>query len=96
MNKHFKILLAVIVAGCLLRVLLLNAPFTEDERKDVIIARSISFDPNNLNLPIEDPYETHPLLNVYATKMGLMLFGESKAGIRFFHLLFGSLTLLML
>lgn len=96
MNKHFKILLAVIVAGCLLRVLLLNAPFTEDERKDVIIARSISFDPNNLNLPIEDPYETHPLLNVYATKLGLMLFGESNFGIRFFHLLFGSLTLLLI
>lgn len=96
MKNQFSIFLALLFVGCLLRVLLLNAPFTEDERKDVIIANSISFDPNNLNLPVEDPYETHPLLNVYATKMGLMLFGDSNPGVRFFHLLFGSLTLIVL
>lgn len=95
-KRHFLILTAILFIGSLLRIMLLNAPFTEDERKGILIARSISFSPDHLNLPVEDPYETHPLLSVYATKIGMLFLGESNLGIRFFHLLFGILTLAVL
>lgn len=96
MKKHSILFISILLTGCLLRFILLNAPFTEDERKGVIIARSISLNPDCFNLPVEDPYETHPLLSVYATKIGMVLWGDSNVGIRFFHWLFGSLTLAVL
>ncbi|MGE0268499.1 MAG: glycosyltransferase family 39 protein [Candidatus Omnitrophota bacterium] len=96
MKRHYITLTAFIFIGSLLRIMLLNAPFTEDERKGILIARSISFNPDHLNLPAEDPYETHPLLSVYATKIGTLFLGESNLGVRFFHLLFGILTLVVL
>ena len=96
MNKNTVWLLILLATGCLLRSMLINAPFTEDERKNVIIARTIVMDEQGINLPVEDQYVTHPLLNLYATKAGIDLLGDTVAGIRFFHFIFGSLTLLLI
>jgi len=97
MKRHFYLFVVIFLAGFLIRLLVcINAPMIEDERKNVLIAQSISFSPDKLNLPFEDSYVTHPLLNIYATKFSMSMFGETKFGIRFIHLIFGVLTLLVI
>jgi tetratricopeptide (TPR) repeat protein len=89
-------MILILFIGFILRWQVLDVPMIEDERKNVIIAKSISFDPDHLNLPIEDPYVTHPLLNVYVTKLGISLLGDNYFGARFFHFLFGMGTLVIM
>jgi 4-amino-4-deoxy-L-arabinose transferase-like glycosyltransferase len=93
-NRYYFILaILIFIFGCLLRGLIISAPMTEDERKNVLISRAIDFNLKHPHLPVENSYLTHPLLNVYMTKWGVMLFGETFFGVRSFHLLFGCLTL---
>jgi len=93
-SKLFWIIL-ILFCGLLLRLSIINTRIIEDEGKNVILADEISFNPQNLNLPIENSDTDHPLLNIYFTKLGILLFGKSAIGIRFFHLLFGILTLIV-
>lgn len=90
-NKTLLIVGLIFLAGFALRFVTITAPYTTDERKNIVVAKDLGWG----NLPMEDKYVTHPLLNVYVTRLGMMIFDQSKFGVRFLHLLFGSLTLLL-
>lgn len=95
MNKCKKTVIAIFLFGLCLRLIMIAIPYTEDERKNILVTEFISFDPDNLNLPMESKYVTHPLLNLYVTKVGVSIFGDNKFGVRFFHVILGSLAILM-
>jgi len=95
MKRISYLVIVVFLVGIFLRLTMLNVPLIEEERKNVLISKTISFVPGQYNLPVEDAYVTHPLLSIYATHLGMSIFGDTLFGIRFFHLLFGILTLLV-
>lgn len=81
----------IMLAGFALRFVTITAPYNTDERKNIVIASDLGWG----NLAMEDPYVTHPLLNVYVTRLGMSIFDQSKFGVRFLHLVFGTLTLVL-
>lgn len=81
--------------GLLLRLGMLSSPLTEDERKNIVVAQHISLSSGLQHLPMESKYVTHPLLNVYITKLGQALFGETDFGARVLHLVIGVLAMWM-
>ncbi|MBZ0307771.1 MAG: glycosyltransferase family 39 protein [Anaerolineae bacterium] len=89
-NQAVAVLL-IFLAGFALRFAMITAPYNTDERKNIVIAKDIGWG----NLPLEDKHVTHPLLNIYVTRLGMSLFDQTNFGVRFLHLLFGSLTLLL-
>ncbi|MCB9719844.1 MAG: glycosyltransferase family 39 protein [Candidatus Omnitrophica bacterium] len=93
MKKISVLAIMVFVIGVALRVQLLHAPYIEDERKNIYIAQQISFAPGHAYLPLEHKEITHPLLNVYLTKLGMSVWGETGPGPRVIHFMLGSLTL---
>ncbi|MCA9403128.1 MAG: glycosyltransferase family 39 protein [Candidatus Omnitrophica bacterium] len=81
----------ILLAGFALRFVTITAPYTSDERRNIVVATDLGWS----NLAMEDPYVQHPLLNVYLTRLGMTVFDQSKFGVRFLHLLFGTLTMLL-
>lgn len=81
----------ILLAGFALRFVTITAPYTSDERRNIVIAEDLGWG----NLAMEDPYVQHPLLNVYMTRLGMTVFDQSKFGVRFLHLIFGTLTMLL-
>jgi hypothetical protein len=74
--------------------LVLNTTYLWDEDREwIILARSISFTPSTLSLPIQG--DTHPILPAYLMHMGTLLWGENPLGFRFFSLLAGCLTVMV-
>jgi 4-amino-4-deoxy-L-arabinose transferase-like glycosyltransferase len=95
MHRNWAVVL-VLVAAALVR---LNAarerPYVYDEdRLAIPIARSISFSPDNLNLPLRGPH--HPALPYYFVKISGAVFGETKLGYRMVHLLSGIFTIFLI
>lgn len=72
------------------------SPLRGDELEYTVIAKTISFNSQNLNLPVEDPLVKHPLLAVYAIKASISIFGDNGAAYRLFALIAGCLTLIIL
>ena len=73
-----------------------NAPLRQDEKEFIEVAKSLSFKGNFCNLPLEHPLVNHPLLSVYAIKLGMSLFGDSLFGYRSFSLFAAFLTLVLI
>ncbi|MFC1630927.1 glycosyltransferase family 39 protein [Candidatus Omnitrophota bacterium] len=98
MKKSFNIIIGTIIfllVGLRL-TFLINAPLIGDEKEFLLVANSISFNPVQFNLPLEHPLIHHPLLSVYTLKVGISIFSETKLGIRFFSLVSGLMTILLL
>jgi len=96
-SSYYALVIIIFLVSSVARIFYaINAPLIGDEKEFLAVANSISFDAANLNLPVEHPLVHHPLLSVYALKAGVSMFGQTKLGIRFFSLLSGLLTLLLL
>ena len=95
LKKHHLIL--VFTFFFLLRaVFVLISPLRGDEKEYAVIAKTVSFNPKTLNLPLEDPLVKHPLLAIYAIKASISTLGDNTAAYRFFALLAGCLSLIVL
>lgn len=95
MKKLSILIFGILIFGAGLRIASAGIPMIPDEIKNVLIAQDISFHPESLNLPIENKFVTQPLLNVCLTKLGLDLLGQNVFAARFFHILCGCVTLLL-
>ncbi len=93
MNRTTLTAVLILIAGVLLRLGMMSSPLIEDERKNIVVARSLSVDGGVLNLPMESEYVTHPLLNIYITKLGITLFGDTVFGARILHGVLGCVAL---
>ncbi len=72
--------------------LALTTAYTWDEERDwVFVVQKISFDPDNLSLPIRGV--AHPALAAYFHKLAVMLFGENALGYRIAPVLAGVLMI---
>lgn len=95
-NKYRICFFGILITGMILRFAFIwVAPWVQDERENIFIAKNISFSRENLNLPIEDELYHHPMLSVYGIKLGMEIFGENKFGVRFPNFIAGILTLLI-
>ena len=96
--KHERyIVLFVFLVGFFLRLVSgINSPLTHNECGYIAVARTISFDPTRLNLPIGDDRIDHPLLSLYVFKISSILFGETKIGFRMMNIIIGSISLLLI
>lgn len=85
-----------VIVGVALAVrlfLILNSTYIWDEDREwIILARSISFSPDSLSLPLQG--DTHPVLPAYMMHLGSLLWGENPLGFRFFSLVAGCLTVI--
>ncbi|MBZ0166007.1 MAG: glycosyltransferase family 39 protein [Candidatus Omnitrophica bacterium] len=95
MKKSHILVVVVFLFGVSLRAMLIQAPFIEDERKNIYIAQQISFARGDIFLPMDHSEVTHPLLNLYLTKLGAAVFGNTTWGLRSIHFILGCLTLLL-
>ncbi len=73
-------------------------PLNQDDIGSFSVAKSISFDPHDLKLPLidKDPEDAGLVFHRYLIKIGEDLFGESNLGGRLPFVIFGVLTILML
>jgi len=71
------------------------SPLRGDEKEYAVIANTISFNPRDLHLPVEDSLVKHPLLAVYAIKGSISILGDNQVAYRFFALLAGCLVLII-
>ena len=93
-----RILLFIILAGFGLRFYSAIAkPINEDEWNDLKVARAISFDPKNLNLPLIDGRSDSncPMPFYYVVKSGLYVFGDFLLGARLSFIILGTITILL-
>lgn len=88
-SRTVAILALVLVAASLLRLhSVITRPYIYDEGSiSIPLAKSISFSPGHLNLPIRGVH--HPALPSYIVKASGALFGETRVGYRAVHLLTG-------
>jgi len=97
--RHRKvILLFIILIGFALRFYSAIAkPINEDEWNDLKIARMISFDSKNLNLPVIDERSDSncPMPFYYVVKSGLHVFGDFLLGARLPFIILGTITILL-
>jgi hypothetical protein len=96
--RHRKIiLLLIVVLGFCLRFYAANSfPINEDEWKDFKSIESISFDPDNIKLPLVDKRrDSSPIAFTYLLKIGWEIFGRSLLGARLPFVILGALTVLM-
>jgi 4-amino-4-deoxy-L-arabinose transferase-like glycosyltransferase len=89
------VLVLILLAAFAVRVYLATSlEYIHDEINTAIpLSKTISFDPNNLHLPLRG--ENHPALPAYVVKVSSSLFGTSQLGYRSMHLLLGLLTIVM-
>jgi 4-amino-4-deoxy-L-arabinose transferase-like glycosyltransferase len=90
------VFLALLLAALLIRLdLAVTRPYIHDEDNNAIpLARSISFAPGQLNLPIRG--ENHLALPAYVVKASSTLFGTTPLGYRLLHLLAGLATIALI
>lgn len=97
--RHRKvILLFIILIGFGLRFYsAITKPINEDEWNDLKIARMISFDLENLSLPLIDERSDSncPMPFYYVVKSGLHVFGDFLLGARFPFVILGTITILL-
>lgn len=86
----------VLCLACVLRFQLASTqPYVHDENNTSIpLARTISFDPDRLNLPVRG--ENHGALPAYVVKAGSEIFGTSRWGYRALHVLLGLATIALM
>jgi len=83
MSKTDCYAIIIIFIAFLIRLLyVINTPLTGDEKEFMAVADTISFNINQMNLPVEHDLINHPLLSVYLLKLGAAIFPESKLGTR--------------
>jgi len=73
-----------------------TVPFTPDETEKLEFVKQVSFDLQKFSVPIGDRTVKNPLLSVYLLKLGQIVFGESKAALRFFFVLLGTASLVLI
>lgn len=95
-NEKYIVLFILIIGFSLRLIAAHDTPITPDEITKIQIAKSISFDPARLNLPIGSSQIHHPLLTVYLVKIGFILFGESDLGGRILFIFLGTISLLII
>jgi 4-amino-4-deoxy-L-arabinose transferase-like glycosyltransferase len=85
----------ILLLAAVLRVYLgTTAPYIHDEENNAIpLARTISFVPGALNLPLRG--ENHGALPAYVVKFSSAIFGPSPLGFRALHILLGLGTILI-
>jgi hypothetical protein len=90
------IFLLILLAALLIRLSVARtAPYFHDEENNSIpIARSISFAPDHLQLPLRG--RNHPALPAYFVKISSTLFGATPLGYRWLHLLGSLCTIVMI
>lgn len=97
--KHRKIiLLFILLIGFGLRFYsAISAPVNEDEWKDLKIARKISFDSKNLNLPLVDERKGSncPMPFYYIMQLGLWIFGDFLLGARLPFVILATITIFL-
>jgi 4-amino-4-deoxy-L-arabinose transferase-like glycosyltransferase len=72
-----------------------SQPYIHDEQNTAIpLSRIISFDPDNLNLPIRA--ENHGAMPAYIVKASGALFGATRTGYRLLHVLLGLCTVALI
>ena len=93
-----RILLFIILAGFGLRFYsAILAPVNYDEWNDLKVARKISFDLKNPNLPLIDVRENNncPMSFYYIVKLGLYAFGDFLFGARLPFVILGTIMILL-
>lgn len=95
--KRKKYLVVLVLAvGFFLRLLgAFNTPLLVDEVDHFQVAKTISVQKENINLPLGDEITEHPLLSVYLLKLGLVLFGDGPLSGRFLFIICNMCCLLM-
>lgn len=86
----------ILCLACVLRFqLAFTQPYVHDENNTSIpLARTISFDPDRLNLPLRG--ENHGALPAYVVEAGSEIFGTSMWGYRALHVLLGLATIALI
>lgn len=93
-RQEIYVVVAIFMLGFLMRLYgVFAVPLIEDEYAHLAFAKAISLDPHDFHLVFRTA--DHPFLSAYVVRAGIGVFGEGLLGLRFFHAVFGSLTLVV-
>lgn len=87
------IVLLLIMAGLFRLHTAAIVPILPDEQELIDFIKNISWDWNNLQLPVGDHDLQNPILAAYTIKLGTVLFGENRIGIRILFVVLGTVSL---
>lgn len=91
LKTHWQFIFVLLIAFLARLLFSGNTVYMWDEERDWLpLARQISFNLNDLNLPIRGDH--HNALSGYLIKFSGLMFGESHIGFRFFDIVAGVLT----
>jgi len=94
--KKWIAVLCIFIAAFTVRVFFArDIPLRAQEKREAIVAKEISFNLNNLNLPVENRLQYHPALVAYIARASVTIFGETPLGMRMLFVLFGTLASLV-
>ncbi|MGE0887578.1 MAG: ArnT family glycosyltransferase [Blastocatellales bacterium] len=92
-NLYFLLALLIVAFGLRLYLAITTAYLWDEDRDWIPLAESISFEPGAINLPVRGDF--HGALSAYFIKAGAFLIGNTHLGYRFFGLLAGVVTIVV-